>query len=373
MIPNQWYPILRTSDVKDKPVAVRRCGEEVVLWRRNDGSIAALEDRCPHKGTALHIGYAVGDDIECKYHGFRFNGAGECVDVPCMGKDYRIPGSLKAKAFPIREQHDIVWMWWGQEMDAYPVIDLVPDVSDTDEQFHMMTWERPVNYTRYIESLLELYHVPFAHRESGLFNFIDYMHLDMRRNDLSMDTWNRFNKGFKCGNLETRYERDDTVLHQTFNLMRDGHPDDPGTTFGLTFQFPGMCVVNLPEFKSAIFLTPVDEHSTYAIFRWYEYRPLRNVLKVPLLRRALPLLSNWLAYKYQDVEDMHVIEHQSPKVSEVGANKFVAVDGANAKYLMTRQRLKREAAASMAKAADKGKKSDVAAEASHPRLAAVQN
>lgn len=115
MIPNQWYPILQTSEIqREKPTGVRRMGEELVLWRDLDGTLVCQTARCPHKGANIGDGRLKGNTVECPYHGFRFDAEGTCKVVPALGAGARIPASLKLRTYPVREQHGLVWLWWGR-------------------------------------------------------------------------------------------------------------------------------------------------------------------------------------------------------------------------------------------------------------------
>ncbi len=62
MIPNQWYIVMDSSQVKNKPVGVTRMGEKLVFWRRPknklhpEGEVSCLRDQCAHRGVQLSKG-----------------------------------------------------------------------------------------------------------------------------------------------------------------------------------------------------------------------------------------------------------------------------------------------------------------------------
>ncbi|WP_417653360.1 Rieske 2Fe-2S domain-containing protein, partial [Escherichia coli] len=64
-----WYPVLASWEVQSAPVGITRLGEQIVVWRNKDGQVQALEDRCPHRGARLSMGWNLGDRIACWYHG----------------------------------------------------------------------------------------------------------------------------------------------------------------------------------------------------------------------------------------------------------------------------------------------------------------
>ncbi len=64
MIPNQWYVVLESKDVRrGKPVGGTRLGEKMVFWRDRKGKIACAVDQCPHRGVAFSAGKLAGDCI----------------------------------------------------------------------------------------------------------------------------------------------------------------------------------------------------------------------------------------------------------------------------------------------------------------------
>jgi phenylpropionate dioxygenase-like ring-hydroxylating dioxygenase large terminal subunit len=81
MTQSYWQAVARSVDVGRKPFRVHFSGRPIVIFRTATG-LQALLDRCPHRHVELSKGKVVGETIECPYHGWRFNGSGECVDIP---------------------------------------------------------------------------------------------------------------------------------------------------------------------------------------------------------------------------------------------------------------------------------------------------
>lgn len=81
---NSWYPVLPSWAVQGAPVGITRLGENIVVWRDVDGRPHAVEDRCPHRGARLSMGWNLGDRLACWYHGVEVDGTGTVVDVPAV-------------------------------------------------------------------------------------------------------------------------------------------------------------------------------------------------------------------------------------------------------------------------------------------------
>src|SRR5580692_8020051 len=71
-IRNAWYVACFSRDVVPGKIFARRIlGENVILYRRTDGTVVAMKDRCPHRSFPLSSSRIDGDDIVCGYHGIR--------------------------------------------------------------------------------------------------------------------------------------------------------------------------------------------------------------------------------------------------------------------------------------------------------------
>jgi len=160
---DRWYVIADATELRTgKPLALRRFGEEIVLWRDAQGRVAGLPDRCPHRGVPLHNGKVRDGDIECPFHGFRFDGAGQCTRMPCEGDEPGLVSRYRTRSFVLREAHGWIWLWRGQPREQYPEIAYFDEVRPGDAQ-HTTSVVWNTNYIRCIENQLDFTHLPFVH------------------------------------------------------------------------------------------------------------------------------------------------------------------------------------------------------------------
>jgi vanillate O-demethylase monooxygenase subunit len=135
-----------------------------MLYRRLDGRIAALEDRCAHRSFPLSKGQLDGDTVVCGYHGARYDGEGHCVQVPSQPK---VPPGAMVRAFPVREIGSLVWIWMGDAeaaaSSAVPHEDWMsaPGWASSLDRLHLRA-----SYVRLHENLLDLTHLSFLHANS---------------------------------------------------------------------------------------------------------------------------------------------------------------------------------------------------------------
>lgn len=347
MIPNQWYTALPSQNVKmNRPVGVRLLGRELVLWRDIDGRVICQDAACPHKGANLSDGRVIGDTISCPYHGFRFTTEGTCTTVPCLGANARIPKSLRLVNHPVRERNGLIWVWHGENRADLPEIPLPPEVTDRDDVYATATWTQPVHYTRYIESLLEFYHVPHVHRDHW-FNYADYLGFGGTLKKLGLDGRRRFLAATKIENSEVT--SDGVSLRNSFDLCQEGDETNRMSVF-VMFTFPGLVHLSAPPFDVSVWISPIDDENTRVIFRWYEDRRLRRYVGSEHARRLIPRMALFMQKRVQEVQDMNIVKRIEPRISERGVSKFVAADELNARYLAMRAKLIEEARSASATA-----------------------
>src|SRR6202790_3022783 len=87
-------------------------GEPLVLGRTVDGGVFALRDICPHRGIPLSGGRFDGQEIECCYHGWRFEPGGRCTAIPSLAaaQEHDV-GRIRVKSYPAREVQGNVWVF----------------------------------------------------------------------------------------------------------------------------------------------------------------------------------------------------------------------------------------------------------------------
>ena len=118
--------MLDTGSLGDAPLAVRLLGEDFVLWRDAAGKPRAARDRCPHRGTRLSLGKVCDGQIECAYHGWRFDGEGRCRLIPAL-PEFVPPASHAVATFAVADAHGLLWL---QPEGREPVLPAFPAESD---------------------------------------------------------------------------------------------------------------------------------------------------------------------------------------------------------------------------------------------------
>jgi len=170
---NCWWVAAFSADVDQDLVGTWLLDMPVLLYRKSDGQVVAIENRCPHRGAPLSLGCRKGDAVQCGYHGFTFGPDGECVDVPSTGAPL---AAARVRSFPVRESAPFIWVYLGD-----------PDVLESVPPPHALEWmaeprfehvkgrmEIKANYMLLKENVLDLTHFGYVHAKSfGITDWVD--------------------------------------------------------------------------------------------------------------------------------------------------------------------------------------------------------
>jgi len=156
-----WYPVAFSHEVTDQPFAARLLDERLVLFRTGDGSVSVARDLCLHRGAPLSSGRLDNGELVCKYHGFRYNGGGQCVGIPAH-PNAPIPPKLKLETYPALERYGLIWT---RLRDPGP--SPFPEFNEWDDPDYLRVLPNSVDLAaaagRQMEGFLDVSHFAFIH------------------------------------------------------------------------------------------------------------------------------------------------------------------------------------------------------------------
>ncbi|MBB4858663.1 vanillate O-demethylase monooxygenase subunit [Novosphingobium chloroacetimidivorans] len=161
LIRNCWYVLALASEA-DRTLRSRKvAGQAVVFYRRLDGNVAVLRDRCPHRSFPLSKGILDGDRLICNYHGLTFAPDGRCIAKPT---DPTNAAPLSAGTYPVVERDAVIWIWPGDPALAdEALIPAVPWLAQDGWDLVSGYLRFPANYVALHENLMDLSHFAFLH------------------------------------------------------------------------------------------------------------------------------------------------------------------------------------------------------------------
>jgi len=113
-----WYFAGLSSDVaRGKMVRREIAGEPISLGRKDDGSVFALRDICPHRAAPFSAGCIKDGTVECPYHGWRFGiDDGACKEIPALTSEQSMETEkIKVRTYPTREEGELIWVYIAKD------------------------------------------------------------------------------------------------------------------------------------------------------------------------------------------------------------------------------------------------------------------
>ncbi|HLH25156.1 MAG TPA: Rieske 2Fe-2S domain-containing protein [Chloroflexota bacterium] len=156
-----WWPVGCTDELSTKPRRLKLLGEELVLYRGEDGQPALMELRCAHRNVALDYGRVEGDCIRCPYHGWLYDRTGQCVEQPAEPEESTFKNRVRLNAYPTREFGGLVYGYLGPApaplLPRYDVVAFEDGVKTIQIQ--------PVyaNWLQHVENIVDISHLAWLH------------------------------------------------------------------------------------------------------------------------------------------------------------------------------------------------------------------
>ncbi|MFT3812872.1 MAG: aromatic ring-hydroxylating dioxygenase subunit alpha [Acidovorax sp.] len=161
-----WHPVALSHVVGSQPQAATLLGEELVLWRDAEGRARAWADQCPHRGARLSMGRVQQGTLECPYHGWRFEGSGQCTQIPAMPGFEPGPRHC-ARTFAAQEAYGMVWARLDEpEGGALPIHELPLFAAEAEPRLRKTTsgpYVVQASAPRIIENFLDMAHFGYVH------------------------------------------------------------------------------------------------------------------------------------------------------------------------------------------------------------------
>ena len=328
MIPNQWYAILESKEIKKgQIVGVTRMGEKMVAWRNAKGELSVMVDKCPHRGVALSVGKISGDCIQCPFHGFEYDTSGTCTLVPANGRGAEPPKALHVRSYPVREAHGIVFIWWGEPRpnDDYPPLPWFTNIGD-DMVYSTIRSHWSNHYARAIENQLDVVHLPYVHHNTigrgnnTLVNGPISKKIEIAPGSYRLDMWvdNEIDHGQKP--------------------RKPSEMPEPTWRPLIQFYFPNLWQNWLSDsFLVFLIFAPIDDENTMMYLRQY------HKVHLPVLRQLTEWLGG-LGNLYILNQDKRVVVTQRPPRPDLGIGEIlIQGDGPIVLYRKTRRALIEEA------------------------------
>jgi phthalate 4,5-dioxygenase len=231
LIRQYWIPALMSSELPapdGPPLRVRLLGENLIAFRATSGRVGLLAHACPHRGASLFFGRNEAEGIRCVYHGWKFDVAGQCLDMPCEPTDSNFTHKVRAKAYPCCERNGIIFAYMGPRQEPPPLPDLEPNLL-SEGRTEVWTALRECNWVQAMEGDIDTAHLGLLHLGSvspddvkpGTFDY--YTVKDRAPKYKVVDTtWGTMYGAYRPAAEETYYWRIAQFLFPFYTLIPTG-------------------------------------------------------------------------------------------------------------------------------------------------------
>lgn len=166
LLRHHWLPALLTSELPSPdcdPLRVRLLGENLVAFRDTAGRPGMLGANCPHRGAPLFFGRNEESGLRCVYHGWKFDVAGQCLDMPNEPPQSTFAQRVRHLAYPCLEAGGVIWTYMGPLAPA-PPLPALEWLDISSPQRYVSKRMQFCNWVQALEGEIDQSHVSFAHR-----------------------------------------------------------------------------------------------------------------------------------------------------------------------------------------------------------------
>jgi phenylpropionate dioxygenase-like ring-hydroxylating dioxygenase large terminal subunit len=289
---------------KSKPIGVTRMGKKLVVWRDTTGKVTVMADHCPHRGVSLSSGTLNGNCIQCPFHGFAYDLSGSCKLVPANGKNTEPPKALHIKTYPAREEHNFIFIWWGEPRPDLPPVPWFESIPNT-MVFSTLRDHWSSHYSRAIENQLDVVHLPFVHH----------------------NTIGRGNRTLVNGPIaveESHWPGDHLINLWVFNEVDSGQKPRKASELPISTHHPQLQFRygNLWQnwiadgLRIVLAFAPIDDENTLLYLRYY------HTMRIPILRQIFGWLGS-LGNLIIERQDRRVVVTQRPHRPDIGIGEIL--------------------------------------------------
>src|SRR6266545_2610212 len=160
-----WIPAVRSDELPtpdSPPMRLRLLGENLIAFRTTSGEVGIIQNACPHRGASMFFGRNEEEGLRCVYHGWKFDVAGNCIDMPSEPAESNFKNKVRARAYPTRERKGIIWAYMGPREVPPPLPDIEANLlSEGPHQISIL--HRPCNWMQGLEGEMDTVHAALLH------------------------------------------------------------------------------------------------------------------------------------------------------------------------------------------------------------------
>ncbi|GGX88193.1 ring-hydroxylating oxygenase subunit alpha [Streptomyces hiroshimensis] len=164
-----WHPVAPAMELRERRVKpVKLLGEDLLLFRKQDGGHGLISRHCPHRRADLALGWVDGDALRCAYHGWAFDASGRCVSQPFeeAGPSGGFRDKVRTASYPTATLGGLVWAYLGP--DPAPLLPDFEPFSWSHGFVEVIMTELPCNWFQCHENGVDPVHFEWLHSNGNV-------------------------------------------------------------------------------------------------------------------------------------------------------------------------------------------------------------
>lgn len=280
-----WVPAALSRELPEPdcpPIRVKLLGEKLVAFRDTSGQLGLVDEFCPHRRASLFLGRNEEGGIRCVYHGWKYDVAGNCIDMLTEPPDSNFKAKIHLKAYPTVEVGGIIWAYLGPPEKRPPLPLFEWTQLPETHRFVQKAWEE-CNWLQAMEGGIDAGHAPILHRA-----------INAKTNEPGGFRGMRRNPVYENGDVEPT---DYGVISAAFRPMRDNK----------TWVRISQYVIPFHTFFAAEIYDPKSEVNT-------EYKPFINGHMFVPTDDENTMTYNWIGrFSGEPFSNVEIEEHERAK------------------------------------------------------------
>jgi phthalate 4,5-dioxygenase oxygenase subunit len=279
-----WLPAAMSRELErdGPPMRLMLLGERLIAFRDTTGRVGVMDHRCPHRCASLFLGRNEEGGIRCVYHGWKYDVAGNCIDMPSVPPHQDFKHKVRARAYRVAERGGLIWVYMGGREQA-PPLPMIEATLLPEAELQIWFAQRQCNWLQALEGDIDTSHFGFLH--AGTLDPADVAADDLLR--------------YTVTNRAPEYHVADAPWGTTYAAYR---PAEQGRIYWRFANFLFPFWTQTPQGAFAEHLTirawvPMDDtHTMFVSLSWRHMppsiRPLKDGRMMPGHSPALQFLPN---------------------------------------------------------------------------------
>jgi 5,5'-dehydrodivanillate O-demethylase len=257
-----WHPVATSYEMSHNPTkAVRILGESLTMFKDRSGTYGLIAQRCAHRSVDLKFGIPENDGLRCPYHGWMYDAAGQCLEMPAEGPESTFAERVKLQSYPVQEMGGLIFAYLGPQ--PAPLLPAWGPFVWENRHRQIGTTVINANWLQCQENAVDTVHTEWAHGRFGLWAC-------EKREIQDPELWERFRR-FTRHHLKIGFDTFDKGIIKR-RMTQGGDEESPSWAIGHPLVFPNYVLIGQAGKDEFQIRVPMDDTHTWHL-AYHVYNP----------------------------------------------------------------------------------------------------